>query len=68
MSFQNLKTNKLYLIYLHKDINLYSYIKKHQDVSEKGLVTKLIVEFQHYGLGKYQYCRLLNHIVENNTL
>ena len=50
---------ELYLIYLHKDIDLIRYIKKHKDVSEKGLVTKLIVEFQHYGLDDTQYCEII---------
>ena len=50
---------KLYLEYLNKDSDLIRYIKKWQDVSEEELVTKLIVEFQHYGLGDTQYLEII---------
>ena len=50
---------KLYLAYLNEDSDLIRYIKKWQDVSEEELVTKLIVEFQHYGLGDTQYLELI---------
>ncbi|MCM3763779.1 AraC family transcriptional regulator [Neobacillus niacini] len=50
---------ELYLNYLNKDSDLILYIKKCQDVSEEELVTKLIVEFQHYGLGDTQYLEII---------
>ncbi|WP_066316205.1 hypothetical protein [Bacillus sp. FJAT-29814] len=50
---------ELYLNYLNKDSDLIHYIKKCQDVSEEELVTKLIVEFQHYGLGDTQYLEII---------
>ncbi|KAA9022275.1 AraC family transcriptional regulator [Niallia endozanthoxylica] len=50
---------ELYLNYLNKDSDLIRYIKKYQDVSEEELVTKLIAEFQHYGLGDIQYLEMI---------
>jgi hypothetical protein len=55
---------KLYLNYLNKDSDLIRYIKKHQDVSNEELVTKLIVEFQHYGLGDTQYLEIIKQYRE----
>ena len=50
---------ELYLNYLQKDSDLIRYIKKHQDISEEELMTKLMVEFQHYGLGDTQYIEII---------
>ncbi|WP_394234893.1 AraC family transcriptional regulator [Niallia oryzisoli] len=50
---------ELYLNYLDKDSDLMRFITKYQDVSEEELVTKLIVEFQHYGLGDVQYLEMI---------
>ena len=47
------------MAYLNEDSDLIRYIKKWQDVSEEELVTKLIVEFQHYGLGDTQYLEII---------
>ena len=50
---------ELYLNYLQKDSDLIRFIKKHQDISEEELMTKLMVEFQHYGLGDTQYLEII---------
>lgn len=47
---------ELYFNYLD---DLIRYIKKYQDVSEEELVTKLMGEFQHYGLGDTQYLEII---------
>ena len=50
---------ELYLNYLQKDSDLIRFIKKHQDISEEELMIKLMVEFQHYGLGDTQYLEII---------
>ena len=50
---------ELYLNYLQKDSDLIRFIKKYQDISEEELMTKLMVEFQHYGLGDTQYFEII---------
>lgn len=63
-----LKTGiELYLTYLDKESDLIRYIKKYQDVSEKELVFKLIMEFQHYGLGDTQYLEIIRSYREKNA-
>lgn len=55
-----LKTGiELYLTYLNKESDLMRYLKKYPDLSEKELVFKLIMEFQHYGLGDTQYLEII---------
>ena len=50
---------ELYLNYLDKESDLIRYIKEHLDVSEEELVRKLIMDFQHYGLGDTQYLEII---------
>ena len=50
---------ELYLNYLQKDSDLIRFIKKYQDISEEELMIKLMVEFQHYGLGDTQYLEII---------
>lgn len=50
---------ELYLNYLNRDSDLIRYIIKCQDLSEEELVHKLIMEFQHYGLGDTQYLEII---------
>ncbi|RHW40365.1 AraC family transcriptional regulator [Neobacillus notoginsengisoli] len=50
---------ELYLAYLKDDSDLIRTIKKHQHMPEAELVTKLIVEFQHLGLGDTQYLEMI---------
>jgi hypothetical protein len=50
---------ELYLTYLHKDSELIRYIQKQHEIPENELVSALIAEFQHYGLGDTQYMEII---------
>ncbi|WP_462410078.1 AraC family transcriptional regulator [Neobacillus sp. Marseille-QA0830] len=56
---------ELYLNYLNHNSDLIRYINKHRDISEEELVSKLIVDFQHYGLGDTQYLEIVRSYREN---
>ncbi|WP_338471190.1 hypothetical protein R4Z10_20855 [Niallia sp. XMNu-256] len=53
---------ELYLNYLSQNSELIRYINKFKNLSEEMLVSKLIVEFTHYGLGDRQYLEMLNRV------
>ena len=50
---------ELYLNYLDEDSDLIRYIIKCQNVTEEEIVTRLIAQFQHYGLGDTQYLEII---------
>jgi hypothetical protein len=53
------KCVELYLTYLQEDSDLMTYIKNHQNMSEKELVYYLLVNFKEYGLGDVQYLEII---------
>jgi hypothetical protein len=50
---------ELYLSYLQEDSDLMTYIKNHQNMSEKELVYYLLVNFKRFGLGDVQYLEII---------
>jgi hypothetical protein len=50
---------ELYLSYLQEDSDLMTYIKNHENMSEKELVYHLLVNFKKYGLGDVQYLEII---------
>src|SRR5690625_3955985 len=50
---------ELYLTYLDQNGDLMTFIRKHKNISEHQLLTKLLTKFQHYGLGDTQYLEII---------
>ncbi|MEH7236686.1 AraC family transcriptional regulator [Bacillus sp. JJ1562] len=50
---------ELYLNYLNQDSILIKFIKEHQHVQEKELVSLLLNNFKEYGLGDLQYKKMI---------
>jgi hypothetical protein len=57
---------EFYLNYLNKESDLMLYIEKHQNLSEKKLVHKLLEKFIDYGLGDTQYMEIIKNHRKNH--
>ena len=53
----------LYLEFLKEENEITRYIKNHNDLEINILLTELLKEFSHYGLGDIQYIQLIEKIV-----